>query len=111
MDIPDMFTPEFFEKEILKTNLKIENFFSGRVRLSIFRSGGGLYSPESSLPVYVIQSKKFDEKTFKINDKPFRVDLFKEYLTLQHRNIYLKIDKEYNYHQGQYQNNFINLID
>jgi branched-chain amino acid aminotransferase len=26
MNIPDMFTPEFFEKEILKTNLKIENF-------------------------------------------------------------------------------------
>ena len=79
MNIPDMFTPEFFEKEILKTNLKIENFFSGRVRLSIFRSGGGLYSPESSLPVYVIQSKKFDEKIFKMNDKPFKVDLFKEY--------------------------------
>ena len=37
-------------------------------------------------------------------------ELFKEYYTLQQRNIYLRIDKEYNFHQGRYQNNFKDLI-
>jgi DNA-directed RNA polymerase II subunit RPB2 len=38
-------------------------------------------------------------------------DLFREYYTLQQRNIYLKIDKEYYYKQGIYQNNFFSLIE
>ena len=38
-------------------------------------------------------------------------DLFKEYYTLQQRNIYLKIDKEYYYHVDQYQKNFVSLIE
>ena len=38
-------------------------------------------------------------------------DLFKEYYTILQTNVFKKIDKEYYYHKGQYQNvNFINLI-
>ena len=37
-------------------------------------------------------------------------DLFKEYYTLQQRNIFQRIDKEYYYKQGLYQSNFSNLI-
>ena len=38
-------------------------------------------------------------------------DLFKEYYTLQQRNIFQKIDKEYYFKQGIYVNNFIGLIE
>ena len=38
-------------------------------------------------------------------------DLFKEHLNLQHKNIYQKIDKEYTYKKGLYQNNFIGLVE
>ena len=38
-------------------------------------------------------------------------ELFREYYTLQQRNIFQKIDKEYYYKQGAYQNNFISLIE
>ena len=38
-------------------------------------------------------------------------DLFKEYYNLQQKNIYQKIDKEYYYKQGIYQENFISLIE
>ena len=38
-------------------------------------------------------------------------DLFKEYYTLQQRNIFQKIDKEYYYKQGIYSKNFIALIE
>ena len=39
-------------------------------------------------------------------------DLFKEYYSIMQHKIYQKIDKEYYYHEGQYQGlSFINLID
>ena len=38
-------------------------------------------------------------------------DLFKEYFSLQQRNIFLKMDKEYYYHEGMYQQNFPSLIE
>ena len=79
IDIPNNYTPEFFEKEITKTNLKLDSLFSGRVRLTIFRSGKGLYLPENNDPIYVISSKKINQKLFKINRDIYKVDLFKDY--------------------------------
>jgi DNA-directed RNA polymerase II subunit RPB2 len=38
-------------------------------------------------------------------------DLFREYYTLQQRNIFQKIDKEYYFKKGLYQNNFTGLIE
>ena len=38
-------------------------------------------------------------------------DLFKEYYSLQLKNIFKKIDKEYYYKEGIYQENFYNLIE
>jgi DNA-directed RNA polymerase II subunit RPB2 len=38
-------------------------------------------------------------------------DLFKEYYTLQQRNIFQRFDKEYYYKQGIYQKNFIALVE
>ena len=38
-------------------------------------------------------------------------DLFKEYYTLQQKHVFQKIDKEYYYKQGIYQDNFQSLID
>jgi DNA-directed RNA polymerase II subunit RPB2 len=37
-------------------------------------------------------------------------DLFKEYLTLQQRDLFVKIDKEYYYHESSYKDNFTALI-
>ena len=79
IDIPNNYTPEFFEKEITKTNLKLDSLFSGRVRLTIYRGGRGLYLPDNNFPVYVISSKKINQKLFKINRDIYKVDLFKDY--------------------------------
>ena len=38
-------------------------------------------------------------------------DLFKEYYSLQQKHIYTKIDKEYYYKQGIYENDFTSLIE
>lgn len=79
IEIPKNYTPEFFEKEIVKTNLKIDSSFSGRVRLTIYRGGSGLYLPNNNFPIFVINSNKTKEKLFKIDRDVYKVDLFKDY--------------------------------
>ena len=79
IEIPNSYTPEFLENEIKKTNLKTNSLFSGRVRLTIFRAGSGLYLPESNEPVFLIHSKEAKEILFNVNFKDYKVDIFKEY--------------------------------
>jgi len=67
------------------------------------------------LMVYTKEIKPTDRDSFRFKrvDLPGNLiyDLFKEYYTLQQKNIFQKIDKEYFYKQGSYQNeNFIGLI-
>ena len=54
IEIPIFYTPEFFENQIIKTFSKLSNNFCGRVRLSLFRQGSGLYTPESMNPSFII---------------------------------------------------------
>ena len=78
--IPNLYTPEFLENEIKKTNSNFNNSFSGRVRLTIFRDGKGLYLPESNEPVFLINSKEeTTETSFNINSGNYKVDIYKEY--------------------------------
>ena len=79
IEIPGLYTPDFFEEEIQKTNLKIDSFFTGRVRLTIFRREGGLYLPDYNDPIFVIYSQKTDQKLFNVNLNSYKVDLFKDY--------------------------------
>ena len=79
IEIPNYYTPEFFENEIIKTNLKTDSSFSGRVRLTIYRGGSGLYLPNNNFPIFVINSNKTNEKLFKIDRDVYKVDLFKDY--------------------------------
>ena len=79
IEIPSLYTPDFFEEEIRKTNLKIDSFFTGRVRLTIFRREGGLYLPDYNDPIFVINSQKTDQKLFNVNLQSYKVDLFKDY--------------------------------
>ena len=79
IEIPSLYTPDFFEEEIRKTNLKIDSFFTGRVRLTIFRREGGLYLPDYNDPIFVINSQQTDQKLFNVNLNSYKVDLFKDY--------------------------------
>ena len=66
------------------------------------------------LKVFTKENKPTDRDSFKYKriELPGSLiyDLFKEYYTLQQRNIFQKIDKEYYYKQGIYQENFESLI-
>jgi len=67
------------------------------------------------LKVFTKENKPTDRDSFKYKRVDITgyllYDLFKEYYTLQQRNIFQTIDKEYYYKQGLYQKNFTALID
>ena len=73
------------------------------------------YMVKELLRVYTNEIKPTDRDSFKCKRVEITgsliYDLFKEYLTLQQRNIFQKIDKEYYYKQGIYSKNFKGLIE
>ena len=80
IEIPILYTPEYFEDQILKTISRVNKNFSGRVRLSIFRSGEGLYTPKSMEPTFIIHCFQQDKLFFEIeSSSSYKVDLFKDY--------------------------------
>ena len=79
VEIPINYTPEFFESQIENTFNKLSSNFSGRIRLSVYRSGGGLYRPNSMLPNFLIHVKSDSNNLFKISEANYKVDLFKDY--------------------------------
>ena len=48
IDIPDHFTPDFFEENIMRLHNVISNNDCSRVRLSVFRNSAGKYRPLSN---------------------------------------------------------------
>tara|TARA_B100001059_G_C17796431_1_gene563336 strand:- start:576 stop:1412 length:837 start_codon:yes stop_codon:yes gene_type:complete len=77
--IPSIYTPDFFENQIIKTIINLDKSFSGRVRLSVFRDGKGYYMPEINEPTFIITANKISEKFFKINTGSYKIDLYKDF--------------------------------
>ena len=75
MKIPMSFTLEFLEAEILKTIKPQEASTSFRVRLSVYRQDGGLYTPTTNNIDYLIEVSPL-----KIQEKvSYTIDLFKDF--------------------------------
>lgn len=73
MEIPHYFTQEFWEKEIFKT-IQSNKLSDARVRTSIFRESGGLYTPNRNSIQFVIQTSLIDYQT-----KPkYRLGIYKD---------------------------------
>nr|WP_299067525.1 aminotransferase class IV [uncultured Allomuricauda sp.] len=80
MEIPMNFTLEFLEDEISKTVKEngLENG-SSRVRLSVFRNEGGLYTPVTNEISYLIESNPLESPFYTIKEENYEVELFKDY--------------------------------
>ena len=81
MEIPMNFTLEFLEQSILdlvKTNQMAP---AARVRMTVFRNGEGLYTPEDRTVSYVIQSTPLESVAYQMNSSsPYEVDLYKDFM-------------------------------
>ena len=80
MEIPMEFTMEFLEEEIKKT-ITSNTLESGavRVRLTVFRNEGGLYTPTTNQISYVIETNTMESPFFVIEEGNYEVELFKDY--------------------------------
>lgn len=74
MEIPMAFTLDFMEAEIKKT-VEANNLDKARVRFSVFRKAGGLYTPENNSVDYVIEANEFK----RVEAEVYEVDLFKDF--------------------------------
>lgn len=84
MEIPSFFTMEFFESRILETVQKNNISESARVRITVYRNAGGLYTPFTNTVSYMIAASALNSKAFQLNSNSYEVDLFKEYFITKH---------------------------
>jgi len=71
--IPKKYTSKFFQKEIKKIATG-----NARIRLTVFRSEGGLYTPKNSRPQFLISTSPLSSSQFNIPKKGLTVGIFEE---------------------------------
>lgn len=79
MKIPNDFTMEYFEKQILGLVNQLKISDSARVRFSVYRVDGGLYLPHSNQVSYVVEASKMEFYLYKIHKDAYEVELFKDF--------------------------------
>ncbi|PLX02695.1 MAG: aminotransferase class IV [Marinilabiliales bacterium] len=79
MEIPFGFNAAGIHQEI-KRLLSVNKIFgAARIRLSVFRNDGGLYTPKSNTPSFLIECEPVQNEHFKINEKGLNVDIFTDH--------------------------------
>jgi branched-chain amino acid aminotransferase len=80
MEIPMTFTMEFLEDEVLKTiEANSLGQTSVRIKISVHRNEGGLYSPTTNEISYVITAKTIENDFYLLNEADYEVDLYKDF--------------------------------
>ncbi|WP_372937727.1 aminotransferase class IV [Seonamhaeicola sp.] len=80
MDIPMNFTMEYLESQILLT-IEKNNLMqaSARVKFTVFREEGGLYTPSNNNVSFIVAVKPLEDDFYTLSDHFYEVDLFKDY--------------------------------
>ena len=79
IDIPDHFTPDFLEKNIMNLHNAISKNGCSRVRLSVYRNSPGKYRPVSNECKFLISCENLESNKFVIHEEEYKVDIFKDY--------------------------------
>jgi len=82
MEVPVRFSIDTMglQKEISKILNKNKLFKGSRVRMTVFRKAGGLYSPESNETDYIIECSGLDSDIYQFNQKGLSIDIYDEVL-------------------------------
>lgn len=75
-DIPAHFSILFFENEIKKLiQNEAQHEQNYRIRLTVYRSDGGLYTPVNDTPIFIIEIKQIADNQFFINEKGIEIGI------------------------------------
>ncbi|MDK2841632.1 MAG: 4-amino-4-deoxychorismate lyase [Anaerophaga sp.] len=69
-------TPEILKEHIEKLIVRNRIFNDARVRLTVFRRDGGLYTPETNSPAWLIEATSLENKGFRLNEEGLRIGTF-----------------------------------
>lgn len=84
MQIPDNFTLEYFEDQVLNLAKATKNQNSARIRMTFFRNDGGFYLPQTRTVSFLIQIASLNQMSYSFSDAVYEVDLYKDfYITKQ----------------------------
>src|SRR6185295_12415536 len=75
MEVPEIFSPFFFHKQIFELASKENISANARVRIGIFRAGKGLYEPETNSVEYFIEIISI-ENSFQWREENCKVAVF-----------------------------------
>lgn len=80
MEIPMTFTMEFLETQIQETIVanNLENK-AVRIRFTVFRKEGGLYTPQTNQISYFIEAKALNTHFFTLSTEDYEIELFKDF--------------------------------
>lgn len=81
MEIPAKFTSDTIglNEEIVRLITKNRFFYGARVRFSVFRNDGGLYTPENNEVSYIIEVSPLKNTKFELNQIGLKIDVFEQY--------------------------------
>ena len=79
IEIPEHYTPDFFEDNILKLHRLVTKQGHSRIRINIFRFSDGKYMPIQNNASFIITCEKIIKPEYFINKGDYVVDLFKDY--------------------------------
>jgi branched-chain amino acid aminotransferase len=79
LDIPDNYTPDFLQKNILKLHKMVSKNGHSRIRINVFRFSDGKYTPDNNKSSFLISCNEISSPEFTINNGKYVVDLYKDY--------------------------------
>lgn len=79
MEIPMSFTMEFLEGQILMLLPEEQKTRSAKIRITVFRKNGGLYTPESNDISYIISADPLTNPYYILKEESYEVELFKDF--------------------------------
>jgi branched-chain amino acid aminotransferase len=78
MQIPNNFTLEYFEEQVISTATACNCANAARVRFTVYRNDGGYYLPQTREVSYVIQASAASA-LYSFSDAAYEVDLYKDF--------------------------------
>lgn len=79
MQIPNNFTLEYFEEQVISTATACSCADAARVRFTVYRNDGGYYLPQTREVSYVIQATALASAMYSFSDSAYEVDLYKDF--------------------------------
>lgn len=79
MEIPMLFTMEYFEEQIIRLIASFPHNHSFRIRFSVYRAGAGFYAPVSNEIEFIITATPLQQDVYQIEKEQYEVELYKDF--------------------------------